>query len=180
MHVHVAAMSIVLIENDTNAGWFDMCYHNRCMNELNGIYLPVVRRSVNASWHSINPKHCICQSMQAKYRKQLRKHRTLEPPRTILEKLLNQRRSKKTGVGTERDRAQHAACLQRQWTKGAKGWESWGWGTVPINALLKLLACIHVHACMRTYHCHLRHRQHDLLLVWYELANRLTWVCGCM
>ena len=72
MHVHVAAMSIVLIENDTNAGWFDMCYHNRCMNELNGIYLPVVRRSVNASWHSINPKHCICQSMQAKYRKQLR------------------------------------------------------------------------------------------------------------
>ena len=28
--------------------------------------------------------------------------------------------------------------LQRQRAKGAKGWESWGWGTVP-NALLKLL-----------------------------------------
>ena len=28
--------------------------------------------------------------------------------------------------------------LQRQWTKGVKVWESWGWGTVP-NALLKLL-----------------------------------------
>ena len=29
--------------------------------------------------------------------------------------------------------------MQRQRTKGAKGWESWGWGTVPINTLLKLL-----------------------------------------
>jgi len=56
-------------------------------SELNGvffificvyIYLPYIRRSVNANWHSFNPKNCAYQSVRAKYRKQLRKGSTLE------------------------------------------------------------------------------------------------------
>ena len=56
-------------------------------------------------------------------------------PTTILEKLPNQRRSKKTGVGAERDRARCAAETVDQRSERLR---NWGWGTVP-NALLKLL-----------------------------------------
>ena len=56
-------------------------------------------------------------------------------PRPVLEELPNQCRSKKTGVGTERDRAWRAAEEQN---KGAKVGETWGRVTLP-NMLLKLL-----------------------------------------
>ena len=35
------------------------------------IYLPYIHRSVNANWHSFNPKNCTRRSVQVKYPKQL-------------------------------------------------------------------------------------------------------------
>ena len=99
------------------------------------IYLPYVCRSINASWHSFNPKHCARRSMQAKYRKQLRKDSTLEPFTSVDGVKLNQRRSKKTSDRAQRDRARCAAETADQRSERLRNWE---WGTVQ-NALLKLL-----------------------------------------
>ena len=59
---------------------------------------------------SFNPKHCARRSVRAKYWKQCS---TLEPATAYTDsdqvKLPNQRKSKKTGDGAERDRAQCAA-----------------------------------------------------------------------
>ena len=100
------------------------------------IYLLYVRRSVNANWHSFNPKYCAHRSVRVKYRKQLHKDRTLEPFTSAHRVKLNQRRSKKTGDGAQRDGAQHTVETADQRSKRLRNWE---WGTAP-NVLLKLLA----------------------------------------
>ena len=100
------------------------------------IYLLYVRCSVNANWPSFNLKHCARRFVRAKYRKQLHKDRTLEPFTSAHRVKLNQRRSKKTGDGAQRDGARHTAETADQRSERLRNWER---GTVP-NALLKLLA----------------------------------------
>ena len=74
--------------------------------------------------------------MQAKYWKQLRKGTSFTSATpTDWVKLPNQCRSKKTGNGTERDRAQRAAETAGQRNERLR---NWGWGIMP-NMLLKLL-----------------------------------------
>ena len=60
---------------------------------------------------SFNPKRCARRSVRAKYRKQCSTldESQLQPTPTDRVKLPNQRRSKKTGDGAERDRARCAA-----------------------------------------------------------------------
>ena len=86
------------------------------------IYLPYIRCSINANWHSFNPKHCAHRSVWAKYRKQLRKGSTLEPFHF-------------SWLSEAPKSAQEQE--DRRWRRSER-LRNWGWGTVP-NVLLKLL-----------------------------------------
>ena len=84
---------------------------------------------------SFNPKHCARRSVRAKNRKQCSPFTSATCTPTDRVKLPNQRGSKKTGDGAERDRTRRAAETADQRSERLRNWE---WGTVP-DALLKLL-----------------------------------------
>ena len=140
---------------------------NHEISKISWSMVSVVRRSVNASWHSFNPKHCAHRiQVWTEYRKEhvakvncVNKDHTLVYrvlllqsftfsvlaykfcwtwiPGAILEELSNQCRSKKIS-DEEETKETEPDVLQRQWNKGAKGWKSGGRGIMP-GPLLKLL-----------------------------------------
>ena len=88
------------------------------------IYLPYVRRSVNAKLSSFNPKYCARRSVLAKYRKQLRKSRTLEPFHLNVDTQNNSRKAPKSAQEQEdrrwRRKRQSPTCCRDSGPKERK------------------------------------------------------------